>query len=60
MNKLERNMVRGRGLLLSVSRQDSKVGSYKHGNGPSGSIKVGEFLDHLRDYQPVKMNCAVG
>jgi len=26
------------------------VGPYKHGHEPSGTIKVREFLDYLRDY----------
>jgi len=25
------------------------AGSFEHGNEPSGSIKDGEFLDHLSD-----------
>jgi len=28
----------------------SEAGSFEYGNGPSGSIKVGEFLDKLSEY----------
>jgi hypothetical protein len=31
------------------------VDSCEHGNEPSDSIKDGEFLDYLSDYQLVKM-----
>jgi hypothetical protein len=30
------------------------AGSYEHGNEPSRSIKGGEFLDCVSDYQLVK------
>jgi hypothetical protein len=34
------------------------TGSCEHGNGPSGSIKVGEFLDWLSDCQLLKKDSA--
>jgi hypothetical protein len=34
------------------------AGSCEHGNEPLGSIKDGEFLDYLRDYQILKMDSA--
>jgi hypothetical protein len=30
------------------------VGSCEHGNEPSGSMKGGEFLDQINDYQFLK------
>jgi hypothetical protein len=30
------------------------VGFFEHGNEPSGSIKEGEFLDYLSEYQLLK------
>jgi hypothetical protein len=30
------------------------AGSYEHGNEPSGSIKSGEFVEYLSDYQLLK------
>ena len=32
----------------SGSRHGQVAGAYESGNEPSGSIKFGEFLDHLR------------
>jgi hypothetical protein len=34
------------------------VGGFEHGNGPSGSIEVREFLDYLSDYQLLKNDAA--
>jgi hypothetical protein len=34
------------------------VGSFEHGNEPAGSIKGGEFLDHMSDYQILKKDSA--
>jgi hypothetical protein len=34
------------------------VGCCEHGNEPSDSIKSGEFLDELRNYQVVQTDCA--
>jgi len=34
----------------SGSGWEPVVDSCEHGNGPSGSIKGGEFLDYLSDY----------
>jgi hypothetical protein len=34
------------------------AGSFEHGNKPSGSIKYGEFLDQLSDYQLLKTDSA--
>jgi hypothetical protein len=35
------------------------AGSCEHGNEPSGSIKVGEFLDYLSNYQLLNRDCAL-
>jgi hypothetical protein len=35
------------------------VGCFEHGIEPSGSIKVGKFLDQLSYYQLLKKNFAV-
>ena len=38
------------------------VGSYEHSNIGLGSIKGGEFLDSLQDYQPSRitlLNCVI-
>jgi hypothetical protein len=34
------------------------VGPCEHGDEPSGSIKDGEFLDHLNGYWPLKKDSA--
>jgi hypothetical protein len=39
-----------RGLDSSGSGYGPVAGSCEHGNEPSGSIKVGEFLDYLNFY----------
>jgi hypothetical protein len=41
-------LVRGRRLDRSGSGYGQVVGSCKHGDEPSGSIKCGEFLEKLR------------
>jgi len=48
--------VRGYGL----DSYGSETGSCEHGNEPSGSIKSGEFLDQLNDYQLLKKDPASG
>jgi hypothetical protein len=35
------------------------AGSCEHGNRHLGSIKVGEFLDQLNDYDFLKVLCCV-
>jgi hypothetical protein len=41
--------VGGCGLDSPGSGQSPVAGSCEHGNGPSGSIQGGEFLDQLSD-----------
>jgi hypothetical protein len=42
------------GLDSSDSEYGPVAGTCEHGNKPSGSIKDGEFLDYLIDYQLLK------
>jgi hypothetical protein len=42
------------GLGASGSGYGPATGSCEHGNEPSSSIKGGEFLDQLSDYQLLK------
>jgi hypothetical protein len=46
--------------MLQNATQDLgiDVGCCEHGDEPSGSIKDGEFIDWLKDYQLLKKNCA--
>jgi hypothetical protein len=46
------------GLDRSASGQGQVVGSCQCGNEPSGSIKLGEFLDWLRTCQLLRKNSA--
>jgi hypothetical protein len=39
------------GLNPSSSGEGPVAGPYKHGNESLGSIKGGEFLDHMSDYK---------
>jgi hypothetical protein len=36
---------------IGFIRNCAVAGFYEHGDDPSGSIKCGEFLDYLSDYQ---------
>ena len=38
-------------VLATGSEQEQMAGTYKSGNGPSGSIKSGEFLHQFTEYQ---------
>jgi len=46
------------GLDLSASGKEQAAGSREHANGPSGSIRDGEFLDWLSDYYLPKKDSA--
>jgi hypothetical protein len=46
------------GIGLVLLRIRTGGGFCEHGNEPSGSIKGGEFLDYLSDYQFLENNCA--
>jgi hypothetical protein len=49
--KKKKKKARNTGLDSSSSGQRPVVGFSEHGNEPSGSIKGGEFLDNLREYE---------
>jgi hypothetical protein len=49
--------MRGCQLDLSVSEQHQIAGSTKHCYEPSRSIKSGEFLVQLSDYEILKKSC---
>jgi hypothetical protein len=50
--------VRRCGLDLAGSAQRLVAGSCEHDNEPSGSMKGGDFLDYLRNYQHLKKDSA--
>jgi hypothetical protein len=44
------------GLDSSDSGYGPVLGTYEHDDEPSGSLKGGEFLEHLNGYQLIKKN----
>jgi hypothetical protein len=48
----------GWGLDLHDLGQGPMAGPFEHHNEPFGSIKDGEFLDQLNDYQVLKVHSA--